>query len=207
MVRVKICGITSVADAQAAVTAGADALGFMFYRPSSRFVSSGQAAEIIRSLPPFVVRVGVFVDATEREVGETIEQTGINALQFHGSEGPEYIRRFRAPVVKAFRLRDRASLERFTEYEGIPWLVDSFVPGQLGGTGAVCDWQLAAEAARRASCLILAGGLTPSNVARAVEQVRPYGVDVSSGVEAAPGIKDPARMKAFVQAARCISAV
>lgn len=202
-VRVKICGITNLEDALAAVDAGADALGFMFYEKSPRHLTAAAAAEIIRRLPPFVTRVGVFVDALESTVRETIALCGLDTLQFHGDEPPEFCRRF-APlkVYKAFRVRGRESLNALTAYETDAWLLDSFSPEKRGGSGVSFEWDLAVEAAKLGRPVILAGGLTPANVADAVRRVRPFAVDVSSGVESAPGIKDTAKMREFIRAAR-----
>lgn len=203
IVKVKICGITSGADALAAVDAGADALGFMFYAPSPRNVSFGVAAEIIRQLPPFIAKVGVFVNPTEEEVRRAMGECGLDTLQFHGEETPEFCRRFGLKAMKAFRVRDTESLEQTKPYTSEAWLLDSYVAGQLGGTGARFNWDLATEAARRHTVL-LAGGLTPENAAEAVLKVRPYGLDVSSGVESAPGRKDAAKVRAFIAVAKSV---
>lgn len=201
-VRVKICGITRLEDALAAVEAGADALGFMFYEPSPRHIGFGAAGEIARQLPPFVARVGVLVNPTEEWVRRAIEGGGLDTLQFHGEESPEFCARFALKQIKAFRIRNENSLLACHRYPGRAWLLDSYVPGQLGGTGATFNWELAAKAKESNRHIILAGGLTPENVAAAVRQVRPYGVDVSSGVESRPGQKDAERMRAFVRAAK-----
>lgn len=201
--RVKICGITSVEDALAAVEAGADALGFMFYPPSPRNLTPEAAREIIGALPPFVARVGVFVDATADEIRRTIAASGIDTLQLHGRETPEFCAAWSPyPVLKAFRVRGPESLEALPAYRGHSWLLDSYVAGALGGTGQTFSWELAADAVRRGGRVVLAGGLTADNVADAVRAVRPWGVDVSSGVESAPGRKDAARVRAFVRAAK-----
>jgi phosphoribosylanthranilate isomerase len=201
-VRVKICGITSQADALAAVEAGADALGFMFYEQSPRFVSPRIVAEIVPQLPPFLARVGVFVNPTEEAVRRAVLACALDTLQFHGDEPPEFCRRFGVKVIKAFRVDDAASLQALPAYRTDAWLLDSCVPGLLGGTGAKFNWDLAVEAKRLGRPIILAGGLTPENIGEAVRRVQPYAVDVSSGVEMTPGRKDPARMRAFVQAAK-----
>lgn len=201
IVKVKICGITSAADALAAVDAGADALGFMFYAASPRNVSFSVAAEIIRQLPPFVAKVGVFVNPAEDDVRRAISECGLDTLQFHGEEPPEFCRRFGLKTMKAFRVRDAESLKQTEPYTSEAWLLDSYVAGQLGGTGARFNWDLATEAARQHTVL-LAGGLTPDNAAEAVRKVRPYGLDVSSGVESAPGKKDAAKARAFIAAAK-----
>lgn len=205
MVRVKICGITSAGDAVTAVDAGADALGFMFYEHSPRLVSFKQAAAIIRELPPLIAKVGVFVNPSEEVVRRAIVETGIDTLQFHGEEPPEFCRRFGLKSIKAFRVRDAGSLTAAASYATEAWLLDSFVTGQYGGTGAQFNWDLAAEAARRHARVILAGGLSPANAAEAVRKVRPFGLDVSSGVESAPGKKDPAKVRDFIAAAKGVA--
>lgn len=202
-VRVKICGITSPEDAAAAVDAGADALGFMFYAPSPRYVRPELVREITRSLPPFVTRVGVFVDAPEDRVREIVGIAGLDVVQFHGKETPEDCRRFEARrVVKAFRMDGPAALRRLEDYRGMAWLLDSYVAGVFGGTGQTFNWDLACEAVQMGGQILLAGGLTPDNVGRAVAAVRPYAVDVSSGVEWQPGKKDPAKLRHFIAAAK-----
>ncbi len=201
-VRIKICGITRLEDAEAAVAAGVDALGFMFYPGSPRRVSEDVAATIGRSLPPLVLRVGVFVEAPEDVIRATAARCGLQALQFHGTEPPEFCRRFELPVIKAFRIRGPESLAALRAYDTAAWLLDSYVAGQPGGTGTIFNWDLAVEAVRWGRPVFLAGGLTPDNVAEAVRRVRPYAVDVSSGVESAPGRKDPHRLRALVAAVR-----
>ena len=201
-VTVKICGITNEPDARAAVEAGADALGFIFCPASPRCVSLETAGKVSRELPPFIVRVGVFVDAPDELVVAAIRECRLNMLQFHGDEPPEYCLKFGLMSMKAFRVKDAASLEGVTEYPTDAWLLDAFVPDRAGGTGATFNWDLAREAQRHGRPIFLAGGLTPENVAEAVRRVEPYAVDVSSGVEAVPGRKDPVKVRAFIQAAR-----
>jgi len=201
-VKVKICGITNVRDGTAAVEAGADALGFIFCEQSPRRISLETAAGIIRELPSFVVKVGVFVNAREEIVSRAIAECGLNLLQFHGEETPEYCLRFGLMSMKAFRISDAASLQRLADYKTDAWLLDSYSPGKAGGTGERFNWDLAVEAQKWGRLIFLAGGLTPENVAEAVQRVHPYAVDVSSGVEASPGKKDPAKVKAFIAAAR-----
>ena len=201
-VKVKICGITSVDDAKAAVDAGADAIGLMFYEPSPRNLSLKVATGIASSLPPFITRVGVFVNAAKDVVHEAAQACGLDALQLHGDEPPEYCRQFTTRVIKAFRIRDAASLVALKQYSSFTWLLDSFTPGQQGGTGATFNWDLAVQAKSAGVPIILAGGLTPENVTEAIAQVQPYAVDVSSGVESAPGRKDARKMRAFVAAAK-----
>lgn len=201
-VRVKICGVTHPEDARAAVEAGADALGFMFFAGSSRHVSHAQAAAIIQALPPFVVRVGVFVNPDPAEVRAAIAACGLDTLQFHGEESPEFCRQFGLKVIKAFRIQDESSLADLDRFPTESWLLDSHVPGQLGGTGTPFNWDLAAQAVHRGGRVILAGGLRASNVGQAIRRVRPYAVDVSSGVESIPGRKDPELIQAFMTAVR-----
>ena len=199
---IKICGITNLPDGLAAAEAGAEALGFMFYEKSPRRISVGAAAEIIRKLPPAIVKVGVFVDAPGELVQRCIGECGLNLLQFHGTETPEYCRQFGLMCMKAFRVRDSESLELLSAYQTDAWLLDAYTPDKIGGTGESFDLALAVQARELGRPIFLAGGLNPQNVEAAVRTVRPYGVDVSSGVEAAPGKKDPIKVRAFVQAVR-----
>ncbi len=201
-VKVKICGITNRTDALAVAEAGADALGFVFCERSPRCVPVERAAEIARDLPPHVVRVGVFVDAPEHVVLRAIAQCGLNLLQFHGEEPPDYCLQFGLMSMKAFRIQNRESLNALQHYATQAWLLDAYVPDVPGGTGATFNWALAVQAQAFGRPIFLAGGLTPENVADAIRQVRPYAVDVSSGVEEAPGRKDLAKVREFVRAAR-----
>ncbi len=201
-VRVKICGITSAEDARAAVEAGADALGFMFYEPSPRCVTPELAAAIIGELPTHVAKVGVFVDADEAMVRATAATAGLDTLQFHGSESPDFCARFELRTIKAFRVKDSESLGQLPDYETDAWLLDSHVKGVPGGTGARFNWDLAVEAKRLGRPILLAGGLTPENAADAVGQIAPFGLDVSSGVEASPGRKDAAKVAAPIANAK-----
>ncbi len=203
-VKVKICGITNAPDALAAAEAGADALGFMFYDQSPRFVSVQAAADIVRELPPYLVKVGVFVDAEEDLVVRAIGECGLNLLQFHGDETPDYCLKFGVMSMKAFRMRDAASLKALPGYRTDAWLLDAHTPGKPGGTGEKFDWDLAVEAVKLGRPIFLAGGLTPANVGTAVVKVRPYAVDVSSGVEVSAGRKDPVKMRDFIQSARSV---
>jgi phosphoribosylanthranilate isomerase len=203
-VKVKICGITSFPDGMAAAEAGADALGFMFYDQSPRCISVEAAARLIRQLPPLVLKVGVFVNAPEDLVVRAIRECGLNLLQFHGDEPPEYCLQFGLMSMKAFRIRDAASLQPLLNYHTDAWLLDAYSPAKPGGTGETFNWDLALQARDWGHPIFLAGGLTPENVAGAVQRARPYGVDVSSGVEAAPGRKDHAKVRAFIQAAKAV---
>jgi len=204
MVFVKICGITNLEDARAAVEAGADALGFNFYSRSSRFIAPLSARRIIAELPSSVMTVGVFVNESEPEtVARMADAAGVCAVQLHGDESPSYCRslsdRF---VIKALRVgADFAPLSAL-EYETDAVLLDAFDRAARGGTGHVIDWQLARRAAALMPKLFLAGGLKVENVAEAIKVARPYAVDACSGLESAPGRKDAARVRAFVKAAK-----
>jgi phosphoribosylanthranilate isomerase len=199
---VKICGITNLADGLAAAEAGADALGFIFDERSPRYVTHQQAADIIRGLPPLIVKVGVFVNPSEEFVFHAISECGLNLLQFHGSESPEFCTQFGLMSMKAFRMRDAETLKELPNYPTDAWLLDAYSAKQLGGTGEKFNWDLAIEAKKLGRPIFLAGGLTPDNVADAIRQVQPYAVDVSSGVELSPGKKDSEKVKAFIQAAK-----
>jgi phosphoribosylanthranilate isomerase len=200
-VRVKICGVTRLEDALLAVRLGADALGFNFWPRSKRYLSPSAAREIVRRLPPLVTSVGVFVDPSRDEVLRAVEASGVQVAQLHGDEPPALCAALPLPVLKALRVRDAASLEAVGAYDGVAGiLLDTATPG-YGGSGATFDWALAAPAAA-ARPLVLAGGLGPGNVAEAVRLVRPFAVDVASGVESAPGIKDQELMRRFIEAAK-----
>ncbi|WP_447977366.1 phosphoribosylanthranilate isomerase [Candidatus Nitrospira bockiana] len=205
---VKICGITNPEDARAAVAAGADALGFVFYKSSPRCVTADTARRIIATLPPFVLPVGVFVNEDIKVVRDLMDACGLALAQLHGDEPATYCEQLGRPVLKAFRLGSMASFLAMAEYKGRAgvrgFLIDAYAETGYGGTGRTADWGLAAEAARSAPVL-LAGGLTPTNVAEAIRRVQPYGVDVSSGVEASPGKKDHAKVTAFIDAVRLVS--
>ena len=201
--KIKICGITNASDALAAVELGADALGFMLYSGSTRAVDRPLVAAIIRDLPPFIAKVGVFVDADEEQVRAAIEECGLDTLQFHGNESPQFCRLFQPlKTFKAFRIHDASALKALVEYKTDAWLLDSHVPGRPGGTGVTFDWSLARQAKSHGRPIILAGGLSVANVAEAVRQVRPFGLDVSSGVESKPGKKDHSKVADFILRAR-----
>ena len=199
MARIKICGITRIEDALAAAAAGADAIGLVFHAASPRAVDVEQAAAIVRALPPFVTSVGLFVDASEERIHEVLRQVPLDMLQFHGDEPEAFCQRFARPWLKAVRMRPGADLEelvsRWPSASGI--LLDSYKPGVPGGTGETFDWTTVP--ARRNWPLVLAGGLQADNVRQAIELTSPWAVDVSGGVEAAKGIKDPAKINAFIQ--------
>ena len=199
MTRVKICGISDVASALVAAEAGADAIGLVF-APSRRRVTASQAREIAAALPPFVTRVGVFVDEERSRIEELIAACGLGAVQLHGAEPSEFCAGFRVPVIKAIRVKDASSLARMGVYQVDAFLLDTFDASALGGTGQTFDWSLAVQAARTHRT-ILSGGLTPVNVVDALTRVAPHGVDVSSGVET-DGRKDHMKIKDFIRRVR-----
>jgi phosphoribosylanthranilate isomerase len=201
-VKVKICGITSAADAEAAVEAGADALGLMFYPGSPRHIPLALAQDIARRLPPHVLRTGVFADPDPADVVAAIQLCQLNLLQFHGAETPEFCLQFALMSMKAFRIPDADSLLPMSDYHTDAFLLDSHVAGQPGGTGTTFNWDLALAAKKFGKPIFLAGGLTPQNVADAARKVEPFGVDVSSGVEQSPGKKDAKKMQDFIAAVR-----
>ncbi len=196
--RCKICGLTRVDDALAAVEAGADAIGLVFHPESPRAVTPETAADIVAALPPFVTVVGLFVDPTPERMEEILARVALDRLQFHGDESAAFCRRWQRPWIKALRmapgLDPRAAMAVWPDAAG--FLLDAYHPERAGGTGERFDWARVPSDPPRP--IILAGGLEPSNVGEAVARVRPWAVDVSSGVEAAPGEKDPARMTAFI---------
>jgi len=200
--RVKICGITRIEDAQAAVAAGADAIGFVFHASSPRALSADTARTICAALPAFVTTVGLFVDAEPRVVRAILDAVPLDLLQFHGAETPAYCAQFARPYLKALRMRDDidilAATQQFTQARAL--LLDTYRAGVAGGTGETFDWQRVPESLRNR--IVLAGGLTPHNVASAIAQIQPYAVDVSGGVESAPGRKDAKKIEAFIAAVR-----
>lgn len=199
---VKICGVTRVEDALAAAEYGAHAIGLVFYAPSPRYIEPARAARIVEALPPFVTPVGLFVNAGEDEVRETAARAGVRLLQFHGDETPEFCACFALPWMKAVRVRPGVDLLQYArEFAGArALLLDAFQEGLHGGTGAVFDWNLIPPALPLP--VVLSGGLSPGNVAEAIRRVNPCAVDVSSGVEASRGIKDPVKIAAFMQGVR-----
>lgn len=202
MTRVKICGITRAEDAVAAARLGADAIGLMFYPSSPRCVTPERARAIARALPPFVTLVGVFVDPAPEAVMAVLSQVPLHLLQFHGDEAPEFCAGFGLDYIKAARVRPGLDLVQYAARHGAArgLLLDAYVSGAHGGTGQSFDWALIPR--ELPLPLVLSGGLDASNVAEAVRRVRPWAVDVSSGVESAKGIKDPARISAFIRGVR-----
>lgn len=197
--RVKICGITSVNDANLAVSAGADALGFVFYPPSPRFVSDAQAATICNVTPAFVCRVGLFVNQDATRINEILSNVSLDLLQFHGDESPFFCRQFQRPYIKAIRVKSDTNLVQYADeyHDAKALLLDAFVEGVPGGTGLAFDWSLIPS--NYAMPIILAGGLTPENVGMAILKTRPYAVDVSGGVELSKGIKSADKITAFIK--------
>ena len=199
---VKICGLTRAEDAIAAAELGAHALGFVFYPPSPRHISARRAAEIIRALPPFVTTVGLFVNANADDVTSVIDEVPLGLLQFHGDETSDYCAQFRRPYIKALRVRPGVDLLQYAlQYESARGLLlDAFVAGVPGGTGESFDWNLIP--ANLPLPVVLSGGLNNGNVIEAIRRVRPCAVDVSSGIESSPGIKDARKMNIFFKGVR-----
>ena len=202
--RVKICGITSVADAHIASDAGADAIGLVFYEPSPRYVDIESAKRIAREVGPFVTVVGLFVNAETEQIKHISQIVGLNLLQFHGDEPAEYCEQFDLPYMKALRMREGLDVTDVAKaYRGTSAiLLDAYRKGVPGGTGESFDWARVPQDLDKP--VVLAGGLTPANALAAAEQVKPYALDVSGGVEAAPGKKDPQKVKEFIQNAKAV---
>ena len=202
MVKVKVCGITNVTDAMMAAAAGADAVGFNFFKPSPRYIEPDKALPIRHSLPPFVATVGVFVDADVHDVRTIMEHCGLDYAQLHGVETVGKVGRLKGlRLIKAVHLQGEDDLKMLEKYPVEAYLLDAYVKGKPGGTGKTVDWDLARAASNRAK-VILAGGLMPGNVAAAVQRARPFAVDVASGVEEEPGKKSRRLVTEFIQAAK-----
>ena len=199
--KVKICGITNLKDALLACDAGADAIGFIFYEKSPRYVNPMQVGKIIKELPPLITTVGVFVNQEEEHLRRVGQETGIDIYQLHGDESPEFCRLFGAKVIKAYRIKGKETIAELPKYQVFAYLLDTYHEGLSGGTGQVFNWEIAVEA-KRYGRIVLAGGLTPENVSDAVVKVRPYAVDVSTGVELEPGKKDENKLRKFIQSAK-----
>ncbi len=201
MVRVKICGITNIYDALASVEYGADAVGFVFYPGSPRVVTPEAAKKIISALPPFVTTIGVFVNERKREIEKIIRHVGLDAVQFHGTEPPEACQISRK-VIKAIRVKELTDLEPLKTYKVSAFLLDTYSPDAMGGTGMIFNWDIAVEA-KKFGPIILAGGLNPENVEEAIRWVQPYGIDVATGVEGREkGKKDHKKLRAFIGRAK-----
>lgn len=201
MIRIKICGITNMEDAFAAVDYGADALGFVFYPGSPRYVSPETAHQITGSLPPFVTTIGVFVNEDWQKIREVMPYAGADILQLHGDETPDMCGAWHR-VIRAFRVKDLTDLKDLEAYNKVSaFLLDTYSPEQFGGTGQIFNWDIAVEA-KRFGKIILSGGLNPDNIEKAVKRVMPYAVDVSSGIEEKKGKKDLKKMRLFIERAR-----
>ncbi|MDO8886651.1 phosphoribosylanthranilate isomerase [Candidatus Oleimmundimicrobium sp.] len=204
MVRIKICGITNIEDALLVSKLGADALGFVFAESPRRIdVETGE--EINSALPPFISRVGVFVNEKTETVKAIASRCRLDILQFHGSESSNYCNSFSQKIIKAFRVKDINDLDRLSDYDVNGYLLDTFIDGKPGGTGEVFNWEIGKKAKGFGKPVILSGGLNPGNVIDAINFVQPYAVDVSSGVEERPGKKDPNKIQAFIKACQAAS--
>jgi phosphoribosylanthranilate isomerase len=198
-VKVKICGITQYEDAKTAVSVGVDALGFIFYPKSPRYIHPSKAHEIIKRLPPFVAKVGVFVNSDASAVMTAVQQSGVDTVQLHGNEPPEFCRKLPMTVIKAFPVGKDFDPAILDEYPVSGFLLDTWSDAVPGGTGRTFDWSIAKSATQYHHNIILAGGLGPTNIAEALETVQPYAVEFNSGVEIKPGIKNPRKMLAAVE--------
>ncbi len=207
MIRIKVCGITRLEDAMSASGLGVDAIGFIFYEKSKRFIRPSDAAAIIRRIPPFISTVGIFVDASLDEICSVMGLTGIGAVQLHGDETPEFCNQCPGRVIKAFRVSSDFRLSTIRQYNGLSaFLLDTWDENLHGGTGRPLDWAVAAKATSYGN-LVLAGGLGPSNLAEAIAAVTPYGVDLNSGIEILPGQKNPQKMRQAVEIVRGCASV
>ena len=200
-VKVKVCGMTNLKDTLVAVEEGADAVGFIFYKKSPRSVTMKLVREIVLELPPFVDTVGVFVDETAEQINKIADYCNLDMVQLHGDESPTFCKRMRRRVIKAFRVKDMQSVKKLTNFQVSGFILDTFSESLHGGTGKVFDWNLVLPA-KKFGPIIMAGGLSPNNVRQAIQRVRPYGVDVCSGVESQPGIKDHKQIRDFLKNAK-----
>ena len=201
MVKVKICGMTRLEDILLAVKEGADAVGFIFYKKSPRCVSAKAVKSIVAALPPFIETVGVFVNESADRINRIADSCKLSAVQLHGNESPAFCKKIHRKVIKAVRVKGKDSFDGLSSYKVSAFLLDAYSDQQQGGTGETFDWRLVGEG-KKYGPVILAGGLDQSNVAHAIQKVKPYGVDVCSGVEKIPGIKDPTKLKAFIKAVK-----
>ena len=201
MTKVKICGITNYKDAAKSLDYGADALGFIFYEKSKRYINPKEAAKIIKELPPFLTKVAVFVDSSFRQINKITSELSINTVQLHGNETPEFCAKFKQTVIKALRIRTSVNLQEVDSFPAQAILFDTFSETEFGGTGKSFDWNILKNL-RTDKKIILSGGLNPDSIEQAIKTVRPYAVDVSSGVEKSPGIKDHTKIKKFIEAVK-----
>ena len=202
MSRLKVCGITNLEDALVSVESGADALGFVFYAGSKRYIDPVRAGEIISQLPPFIIKVGVFVNESISDLLEAQRVAGFDTFQLHGDETAEYCSNLGRPYIKAFRVKSEIDKNYINSFNTRSVLFDTYSDKDFGGTGKIFDWEIMENAGLSDKFVILSGGLEVSNVGRAIKKVRPYAVDVSSGVEKSPGLKDHNKLKAFAEAVR-----
>ena len=200
--RIKICGITNIRDAMAAIEAGANALGFMFFEKSKRYVPPETGRKIVQAIPPFVSCVGVFVNETHEKIQSIKDYCQLDTIQLHGDESPEFCHNIPGKTIKAFQLKNPIDLEATEPYKTSAWLLDTYSPAARGGTGESFNWSWVQDARPLGRPTIIAGGLSPDNAADCVLATEPYGLDVSSGVEKEPGQKCAEKMKAFIHAAR-----
>jgi len=200
--KIKICGITRYEDARMIVRLGVDALGFIFVSKSPRYITAGSARQITAKLPPFVAKVGVFVNETAEVIQQTCEEAGLTAIQLHGEESPEFCQQFSLPVIKAFSVGPSFDLLLLDQYSCSAFLLDTWDTNTRGGTGKTFDWRIAEKASLRYEHIILAGGLGPSNISEALQRVAPYGVDLNSGLEISPGVKNPQKVLQAVKTIR-----
>jgi phosphoribosylanthranilate isomerase len=194
--QVKICGITNINDALLCAECGADALGFIFYEKSKRFIKNEQAAEIIKQLPPFIAKVGVFVDESFDTINKTVKETGLNSVQLHGNELPEFAQRFFLPIIKAFRVDNNFDWSKIEDYQNCKILLDAFSQNEMGGTGKSFDWKLIPDGIKKK--IILSGGISIDNLEFIFSEIKPAAVDLSSSLESAPGKKDHQKVKEFL---------
>jgi phosphoribosylanthranilate isomerase len=201
--KVKICGITNIGDALGSIDAGCDALGFVFYKKSLRYISPDRAVEIIKQLPPHIIKIGIFVNAKEKTIKHIARICDLDILQFHGNESPEFCRRFNGyKIIKAFRINKNLDLEKILRYKVFAYLFDTLVESKFGGTGKKFNWKLVRHIDDLKSPVFLSGGLNAENVKEAVEAVQPHWVDVSSSVEIKPGKKDHKKVRKFIKRAK-----
>jgi len=200
-VKIKICGMTSLEDTLLAVKGGADAVGFIFYKKSPRAVSVKTVKSIVSALPPFIETVGVFVNESADRINRIADSCNLSAVQLHGNESPAFCKKIRRKVIKAVRVKGKESFDGLSSFKVSAILLDAHSEEQQGGTGETFDWRLVGQG-KKYGPVILAGGLDPKNVAHAIQKVKPYAVDVCSGVERMPGKKDPVRLKAFIKAVK-----
>jgi len=203
MVKIKICGITNLEDALNSVKAGCNALGFVFYRKSPRYIMPKKASQIIKHIPAHILKIGVFVDTKEETIKRTAKLCNLDMLQFHGNESPQFCNKFKGyKIIKAFRVKDKIELKNLVNYKTFAYLFDTFVKSKMGGTGKKFNWTLGRHLKGLRKPIFLSGGLNAENVTEAIKQVRPDWLDASSSVESAPGKKDHKKVQEFVKAAK-----